>query len=380
MITKLNQDVVVLQISDNEETQSRKSIQIHDAYASIFGFTNLIKKIIGIYHSKTDCRLIKFYRIVMLTILWLNFFKSFITYDFNGSNFVLSNFVLRALLSIWSFICAFNATILFIMDEFDVISKFNLINYTNFLFHSYASFYKNTKSLRFLKLRVNLIFFMMLTFGFINSLATVVSFFGPKYFYPAFVYCLAPFHETTWVYDQIWLKLFFTLIIIQSSFYWTLSIADYASNCFVIIHMFSVFNKSFKIFIQSGVIVDKHENEIYRDTTIENLNENVYVDFKVKVNVGEEQFDFFHLWHSKLCIIVDELNKCYTHFVGVSLIFYVLQVLLLLYVLSNWKESCIFGVLKIVYPFWTIVSIYIMLLLIVPASIINSQVIFFLLK
>lgn len=91
----------------------------------------------------------------------------------------------------------------------------------------------------------------------------------------------------------------------------------------------------------------------------------------------EEEFDEFRLNHLRLAYSVELLDRCYREFIGIAVLLYILGILLLLYMMTDWNGNCIHGVFMILYPFWTLLIAALLIFIVIFAAIIHSLVIIF---
>ncbi|RNA34039.1 hypothetical protein BpHYR1_005517 [Brachionus plicatilis] len=66
----------------------------------------------------------------------------------------------------------------------------------------------------------------------------------------------------------------------------------------------------------------------------------------------EDKFDELRKKHLKICKIIQQMNKCYQEFLGITLLIYITIVLMLLYIMTDWNGNYIQGIKAILFPFW----------------------------
>jgi hypothetical protein len=356
-----------------EETEFNENF-----YSTLLLHPVKILRLIGLYHHKNDNFILKSYPLTILLIFWLNFFKSFSYFSFYDEKSDesriehFSKFVLKLAFTIWTFICTINGTFLFIIHEYKHMYIDSIHEFTNLVFNLYPSFYYQWRRIERLKLKIIFTFWFLLFFALANCSTVIISLFGPKYYYPAFMLSLTPLHKKPWIHDQFLLKLTATLVMCMLSLHWTMMIAYFTLHCFIICYFLDIFNENFKKFTRNCVLVSSGQKA--RKYTKLNIFENIYSNQAKKLNMSEKEFDFFKLWHSKLALLVRLLDKCFKNFMAITLIAYSIIILLMLSILSNSRGSCLIGMLQIMFPFWILVSLFIVGFVVIPSAMINSKV------
>jgi hypothetical protein len=202
--------------------------------------------------------------------------------------------------------------------------------------------------------------------------------FGPNSLYPAFSLILSPYQHVDLVYGSIPYKLAMTLILSYLSLCWTLSIAYFVSHCIIIVELFKDYNQCFIYIIKNKSFGPTNEcinPNIHDELTEECLKiKKIYLNGSDLSETGsEEEFEYYRLWHLKLCQCVSSLDNCYNLFIAVTITLYTSIFLLIIYTMTDWNGNCIRGLMEFLYPFWALVAIFLMFLIIIFAAKINKQ-------
>ncbi|CAF0922387.1 unnamed protein product [Brachionus calyciflorus] len=324
-------------------------------YCSIMKFPLTMMRILGLYHRKNDPFYLKIYPLSVIVILWLSFARTFSLYGFwyGKSDEFSVNLVYKIIINLWCFITVFNATIIYINQE--------IYSRENQLIHDLSYFLDNhcdDKRRKRLRKKIILFFILGALVGILNSTAGAASLFGPDFIFKAFSSFLAPFHESQWAKESIPYKILNCIILSYTSFFWVLTIDYYLSHCDILTFIFENFNKDFRELINNNILVtNKRPNGDQSGYEL------------------EENFDSLRKKQLQICKIINQLDKCYKHSIGMSLIVYITIVLLLLYVMSDWNGNCINGIMSFLYPFWTINGGIILLLIVVFATRVHEKAI-----
>ena len=210
--------------------------------------------------------------------------------------------------------------------------------------------------------------------AFANTAAIIISLFGPKVLFNGFRLFLAPFHKADWAAESIPYKIFITFLISVTSFHWCLTVAMFLSHAVILIEMMRRFNARFNNWVEKSILVSGDSSNDVEKSILTNNETNIFIDLNEKTCVGESQLEKYRILHLKLAYLVHLLDDCYKEMLGVMIVFYINAVLLLLYIMSDWSGNCVTGIFAALYPFWTIASASFLIIVIIFAAIINSQV------
>jgi hypothetical protein len=340
-------------------------------YEDVIAYPRVLMRLFGIYHDKNDKIVIKMYSILVLLSQWFLFCKFFTVFKKNET--FSGELVLKIVTLLWMLVVILDGCFLFINQEM-ITKENNLVNHFLDLLHFVKDKYKMKKTIR---LKVSITFCIAFCFGLFNSISAIFSLFGPSSFYSAFSGLLSPFENIDSNVGLITYKLAITLIFCYFSLSWTLSIAYFVSHCIIMVELLKDFNKS---------CIDMIENKVFtldpsEDTDSNNDNDDYSKIKRIylcsndkKLAASEKEFEFYRLWHLKLCQCVNKLDNCYNLMIAVTITFYTCIFLLILYTMSDWDGNCIRGIMEILYPFWAFVGAFLMCLMILVSSKINSQV------
>lgn len=329
-------------------------------------YPNILLRVFGLYHRKDDPKAFKIYALMFIIIDIINVCRSFTVYSANES--LTAEFGLKILFTVWAFMCMSSALIIYINQESQGREPKLLINITNIIEFKITKC--RQKTLRIYVYTAFIIGFSMAVF---NILGIMVGFFGPSFLFKGFKMFLAPFNDVEIIYTNIAYKIFALFLISISSFHWCLSVSLYASHVLILIEMFNSFNRNFKKFVKESIIVDQKSANLEHSVNT-SQEENVYIEYEEKKCVCSQTFEKHRILHLKLTYLVQLLDKCYQEFIAISVLLYIVVILVLLYIMSDWSGNCISGVMTIMYPFWFIVGTFILLIIVVLASILNSKV------
>nr|QVK45642.1 G protein-coupled receptor [Proales similis] len=337
-------------------------------YYEIMKPTIIVLAICGLYIKPGSRWPVKIYPYAVVAILWFNAFKFCSAYEFfyGGNESMSAILIIKIVTNLWFFGCCSLHTCLIVNQSF-ASREASLVQQLDLLLdYNIDSEKIGKKLLR----RLNLINFGLFLFGIFNSSAIFISYFGPKELFNAFALFLTPFHKTEWAAQSVPYKLFTAITCSFTSITWMMSLGYYSSHCLIIRTLFDNFNQKFVDFIQNNVIVSSEVCPTDRFSV--SCGENLYNRECQKNFACEPKFEQFRRWHLKLTQAVRTIDKCYQHFVAISLSIYIPIALLLLYILSDWNGSCVQGILQILYPFWTASSLLIIALTVIMASRIHS--------
>ena len=316
---------------DNKKDESRKELEKFQCLESLpecllLKYPNILLRVFGLYHRKSDKLILKAYPVLMCFVDWFNFARMFWLYEISES--LSAELVLKIITTFWLFICSFCASILFFNQEKSDREPKLLGNI--FSIFELELMYCRQKKLR------NLIYFIYgITFSiaFSNSVAIVVSFFGPKFFYDGFKLFLAPFQNSDWAADNVPYKL-----MIITSFHWCLSVGVYLSHTVIIIEIQKGFNEEFNKCVTKCVLVT--EDSPYVGKLIQSRDEtNIFIEFNEKRCVDENQLDKYRIINLKLAYLVELLDNCYREIIGAMVILYIMGIALLLYIISDFFST-----------------------------------------
>lgn len=339
--------------------------RLPDCY--LLKFPNILLRIFGLYHRKSDRIVFKIYACTICFINWFNFARMFSVYTISEN--LSADLVLKIIITFWLFICSFNSSIIFINEELEDRER-NLLRNLHSIFELKICTIRQKR----LEIIIYIIYAVVYSMAFINFTAIVLSYFGPRVLLDGFRLFLAPFHNEEWAVDSIPLKLLALFLTGTTSFHWCLQIGVYLSHTTILIEFLSEFKERFNDFVKESVIVSVNTVQT-KHSIMTKDDENVFLDLKEKKCVCENKFEQYRMWHLKLCYIVRLLDKCYREFIGVTVLFNTISILLLLYIMSDWSGSCITGIMAVLYPFWTIASAIFLLVIVISASIVHSLVI-----
>ena len=325
----------------------------------------MLLRICGLYHRKSDHIALKIYTIILCLVDWSNLVRLVLSY--NISENLSAKVFLRIIFTDWLLGVSCASTLIFINQE---ISD----RYDALMRHLFSLFEMKVVCIRekVLRKHIYIIYGIASAIATINTAGLLVSYFGPKILYNGFRLFLSPYHYSVEANDCVPLKLAFSALITVTIFHWYLCVAVYLSHVLVVIELFRSFNSTFEGFIKNNIIVSKDSSE----SVSNNQEENVFIESKKKAFVCEDSLEKFRLFHLKLAFLVKLLDRCYKEFIGVTMLFYTIGILLMFYIMSDWNGNCVEGILTVLYPFWTIVSCIFLFVIIIFAAAIHSEVIY----
>ena len=354
-------------IEVNEREEKRDTDKIPKCYQ--LKYPIMLLRIFGLYHRKSDHIALKIYTIILCLIDWSNLARLLLSYS--ASENLSAKVFLRIIFTDWLLGVSCSSTLIFINQE---ISD----RYDSFMRHLFSLFEKKVVCIRekVLRKHIYIIYGIASAIATINTAGLLVSYFGPKILYNGFRLFLSPYHYSVEANDSVPLKLVFSALITVTIFHWYLCVAVYLSHVFVVIELFRSFNSTFQDFIKNNIIVSNDSIEL-ENSVPTNQEENVFIENKKKACVCEDSLEKFRLFHLKLAFLVQLLDRCYKEFIGVTMLFYTIGILLMFYIMSDWNGNCVEGILTVLYPFWTIVSCIFLFVIIIFAAAIHSEVIYF---
>ena len=360
-------DVIVVEVKEKSPQEDSANSDKTPTFYQL-KYPTMLLRICGLYHRKSDHIALKIYAILLCLIDWSNFARSLSSYS--GSDTLSAELFLKIIFSDWLLVVSCTSTIIFINHE---ISD----RYDSLMRNIYSIFEMKIVSIRekVVRKHIYIIYGVTSVFACLNTAGLLVSYFGPKVLYNGFRLFLAPFHYSDWAANCVPLKLCFSALITVTISHWYLPVALYLSHALVVIELLKSFNSTFENFIKNNIIVPKDSSELEKSVPT-NQEENLFIENKKKACVCEDSLEKFRLFHLKLAFLVQLLDKCYKEFIAVTILFYTIGILLMFYIMSDWNGNCVEGILTVFYPFWTIVSSIFLLVIIIFAAIINSQVIY----
>lgn len=345
---------------------------IKDYYAELMKFPLKILRLVGLYHQKSDHLAFKAYCFTIQIVLWFNFVKMLTVFDFfwAKSEAFSTKLFMKICFTIWTFVCAILATMIFINQEFKNRES-DLQTQINLLYYFYSD--KDSKKDRKFSRKITAFFLGSLSLLSINCVFMLLSMFGISSFFPAFAFLLAPYHETEWARESIAFKLFMTFVGLIASLYWILTTVYYVTNCWIVLNFLDDFNERFEKFIKENIIVSNNSQRLNKKVLC-SLKENIYFKTLEKTYTCQEELEYFRIWHLKLSNAIGILDNCYKHFLGFAIISYTVISLVLVYLMIDWTGNCISGILQIMVPYWCIANLGMLTIKIVFASKLNSKV------
>lgn len=337
-------------------------------------YPNLILRLIGLYHKKTDPFWLKAYSFSFCLINWFNFIRFLSNYKifWGQSEEFSATLALKIIITMWLFSTAFNSTLIYVNQEMESRQQA--------LVKNFCTIFESKKKLNFRKQKLKhyIVFVLAFMFTLINFSVVLVGFFGPKAFFAQFKSFLAPLHDSEWAADCIPFKIIASLLIMPTFFHTTFSYAIYLSHTFVMIEFLHVFNAEFAKFTKTSILVSAFSVKIsVPQPIIDNDQiENVFIEEKREI-CNEEKFEEFRVLHLKLSHCVHLLDICYRQFIGITILIYIVNILLELYIVSNWSGNCVSGLLAGLYPFWLIDSFGALFVIVICAAKIHLLVRFF---
>ena len=107
-----------MQISPNYFEYANEQHKIEQEFevvkTKIMKYGNLIMRIFGFYHHKSDKLILKVYPIIALTIIWFDTIKSLWCFNVlnNESETISAEFALKVSMVLWVFSCSISITII----------------------------------------------------------------------------------------------------------------------------------------------------------------------------------------------------------------------------------------------------------------------------
>ena len=332
-----------------------------DYFHKIMHLPIILMKLFGVFHHKKDKMFMKVYCIFVLVILWFNFIRLF--FNFKGKIELTGNFVYKITNILWYFRCASTQTVLFINRSCNSKEE-KMIKQLNLLFEYHDN---NHKQLKCLRKKINLIFIIFTFASFFEWILNFYSFFGSNFFTISVEILLAPFQNEKWAKESIPLKIFFSFCILFDVFTFSYGFGLFLADCMITLNLVQSFNKKFKEFIQTGVIVSDDSFLLHRDKQIGSscLHENYFT---------EENFEYFRIWHLKLTVLVKKLNSLFHIILAFAFFISICVVFLITFLVSDWSNNCIHGIIQFLIPFWILNSLSEIIFGIILASYINENV------
>lgn len=342
---------------------------INQSYQDLFKNINIILRIIGLYHKKSDRLILKLYTILILILCWTHCFKTLVIFDiFIGKQDDFSAiFILKLGAFGWALISSISGTIIFFNQELSSREK-SLIEQYNILLSD-----QNHKTYCIIKRKVFIVIIISIIIGSMNVTGLLISLFGPSSFFMAFSFLVSPFHRKKSDEISLAYKIFSGIAGCYISFLWTVTLGYFCSHCVLIVMMLRSYNKKFKEFIFDNILAPYNSNKIDKPMKLQfeeinNMNSNE------RIVKSEFEFEKFRLLHLRFCYTIKLLDKCYTQYLAFSLFIQVLTAFCMLYLMADWNDSGLGGIMGIMVPFWCSVILFYIFTSVIFASQINHKV------
>jgi hypothetical protein len=327
-----------------------KSTLIND----LFKYQRWVLRVFGLYHHSNDHWSFKTYRIFIILLQMFSFIRFIFLFKFiwGESESFSALLVYKITTFLWSFGCTLNNIIFFFIHRNEEkIEKFGQI--FEEIVQEFADEAKReikcAKKIVITTLLISLILIAS------NILACLISIFGPKDLYEAFYLITTPFQDSEWAHESVVYKLFVIILFVYGMSSWFLPLVYFYNYCLVTKRLLIHFNAKFGLFIVKNEITIRNE----------------------KVLVDEEAFDELTKWQIKLTFLIRSLNTCFQFFIGLNIVVYIPVVFLLCYIMSDWTGNCVVGFFQFLYPFWLVLGLADLLIIILNAAKINTLVSFF---
>ena len=92
---------------------------------------------------------------------------------------------------------------------------------------------------------------------------------------------------------------------------------------------------------------------------------------------GEKALNEFYKWHIELTSLLRCLNDCFKEFIASTVIYFIVGIFILIWMTVTWISACITGVNVGMIPFWLVLVIFNILVILLPAITIHVEVITF---
>ena len=321
-------------------------------YKYVFGVSIVYMKVLGLFHFKSDHVALKCYRLFAILCCRVCFAKFLTSFQFfyGTSESFNKNLVIKICMALWLLVNSIHITLSFPIMEIETY-KNDFLRKLHELLKQDDNLEQDLKSLRRKFFFIFLISFLL----FISQMATVfLSYFGPKDLENLFGVALAPYSTNSTVGSNAFYRLSETGLMIYPGAVWTTFIFSLFAELLVVERLLKNFNKKLEQFIQTA------NAEVTQD-----------------LEKFEENFEKLRQDHLRHCDLISSLNKCYKLIISTFLIFYQASNLLVLYVMSNWTNNCITGILAFAYPFWLSTNTFIIAVTLYSSSQISVLVAFF---
>ena len=317
-------------------------------------------RLLGMFHLKQDHVAIKVYSLVMIGVAWINFLKSFTALNLNDPFDKVM--VMKIISILWLGVNAVNSLIFYVICETE--DRFSLMVEKIDKLLKRPEVTLKSKCCRKISFAVHLLCFISFMIIVGNMACYTLSFFGPPSFIELYGVMLTPASPDDPVGSNVAYRLLNEALGLVTTFSWASHFIMYLSNLVILKQILLNFNEKFSQFIQKSVI-DSPE-------AVAN-SANTNLDGPLRV-VTEDEFERFQNWSLEITSLLDTANECYKHFLALTLACYGPMIFLLLSVVVKWSENNITGILAVVYPFWSTMSISILGSTLFFASKINTLV------
>ncbi len=324
--------------SNNAIIPIEQPIEPSKYYSDIMKYPCVVMRLSGLYCKSGDRKLIKAYNILVLCLIWYNTLKSINWFNIvNGSGTDPFNgyLVYKIVVVIWLVMCSVHGLLVFAI-QLNVNKIDKVEEMTNILFQ-----YEQTpvKTVRVLKRTCFILLNICLLSSLINCAVGLLGLFSSdQLFFSAFTNLICVYNPDQYVSVPPVFKVFSWITFIYTNQAWFMSFGYFLGHVILICKLSKSFNIVFERFASSR-----------KKSPLPGLDVDSLSD--------EEYFNELFEWYLKLVALVRVSNKCFTQFIGVSLVSYLPITLLLLFIISNWTGNCITGIFEVLYPFWLILAV-----------------------
>jgi energy-converting hydrogenase Eha subunit A len=324
----MSQDSTTISVSDNFEVIRSRLVNCPLVLLRLFGF----------YHQKSDNLLIKGYRFVIISTLWVNSFRYLLSFhEANEKSYLSEEFLVKTSLLLSFTIASINSTLIYINQEFNNREK-SFLDELNFLFQYVDSL---DTSLKKLALQIKVQYLIGIIIALLQPVTMFLVLFFPDIFLSSaerelIKIHLVPFHKQIWPHNSYWYKFIICTIQSISYIHGNLAFTYFLSYCKIIRFLFKNFNQKLEKYVLSE-----------------------------EINISESKFEKFRMLHLKLVSAVNKMDICYNKLTGFSILGLIVAIIISVYLLqkekiekTDFKISLFVGILiTITFTFYLLYSV-----------------------
>ncbi|RNA05024.1 odorant gustatory chemosensory receptor 122-like protein [Brachionus plicatilis] len=313
------------------------------AYNDIMKYPLLLMRLLGLYHQKKDGWFLKAYPLAVIIFLLVGLGRFLSLFEFwYGKKESTADLIYKIITTLWCFIAVITGTIFFINQEFNSRDNKLVEDLSHFL-----NFLYSNKNFKKLKIRIYVYYICGAIAAILNLLTGFFSIFEFEHKSVVFSSFLDIFNNQAWSNDNLTVKILNRFLMAYESFFWVFTIDYFLSQCDMLEFIFRNLSLDF-------------QNLINKDKMAGGFDKIILPSF-------EQEFNQLRKHFFKLNKVVQQMDKCYNHLIGISILVYLAMILLLFYIMTL-NNKGLNGVLIFLYPYWTLIAFVIILLIVVNGT------------